>query len=314
MKRISLGQNGLTAPNLAVGCMRIEGKSVEEVQDLIQQSYDAGLTFFDHADIYARERGGSEKLFGQAFAGLDIPRENIILQSKVGIYLPGTYNNNEQNFFDLSKEHILRSVDESLERLQTDYLDILLLHRNDALWEPEEIAKAFDILETSGKVRHFGVSNHTPIQVDLLKKYVKQDLVANQIQLSPAHTLALDYGFSVNTKADEGVNRGGELIDYARLHDMAIQAWSPIQGENGVIFSDPSYKDLNDKLSEIGGRYGLDNEAAAIAWLLRIPGNTQVVLGTTNIDRILNYAKASDIQFTRQEWYEIYQSAGNRLP
>lgn len=314
MKNISLGKNGLTVPNLAVGCMRIEGKSVAEVQEIIQQSYDAGLTFFDHADIYARERGGAEKLFGEAFAGLDIPRENIILQSKVGIYLPGTYNDNERNFFDLSKEHILQSVDESLERLQTDYLDILLLHRNDALWEPKEIAEAFDILETSGKVRNFGVSNHTPIQVDLLKKYVKQDLVANQIQLSPVHTLALDYGFSVNTKTEEGLNRGGELIDYARLHDMAIQAWSPIQGENGVFFNDPNYKTLNDKLTEIGSRYGLDNEAAAIAWLLRIPDNTQVVLGTTNIDRILNYAKASDVQFTRQEWYEIYQSAGNRLP
>lgn len=314
MKHISLGKNGFTVPNLAVGCMRIEGKSVAEVQNLIQQSYNAGLTFFDHADIYAKERGGAEKLFGEAFAGLDIPREDIILQSKVGIYLPGTYNDNERNFFDLSKEHILQSVEESLERLQTDYLDILLLHRNDALWEPAEIAEAFDILETSGKVRHFGVSNHTPMQVELLKKYVKQELVANQIQLSPAHTLAIDYGFSVNTKGDEGINRGGELIDYARLHDMAIQTWSPIQGENGVFFNDPSYQELSNKLAEIGGRYGLDQEAAAIAWLLRIPDNTQVVLGTTNIDRILNYAKASDIQFTRQEWYEIYQSAGNQLP
>lgn len=314
MKQISLGKNGFTAPNLAVGCMRIEGKTVTEVQDLIQQSFDAGLNFFDHADIYAKERGGAEKLFGKAFAGLDMPREDIILQTKVGIYLPGTYNNNEQNFFDLSKDHILQSVDESLERLQTDYIDILLLHRNDALWEPEEIAEAFDILETSGKVRHFGVSNHTPIQVDLLKKYVKQDLVANQIQLSAAHTLALDYGFSVNTSTAEGINRGGELIDYARLHDMAIQTWSPIQGENGVFFNDPSYKELNDKLSEVGSRYGLDNEATAIAWLLRIPGNTQVILGTTNIDRILNYAKANEVQITRQEWYEIYQSAGNKLP
>ncbi|MEY8371427.1 aldo/keto reductase [Aerococcaceae bacterium 50-4] len=314
MKHISLGKNDFTVPNLAVGCMRIEGKSVAEVQNLIQQSYNAGLTFFDHADIYAKERGGAEKLFGEAFAGLDIPREDIILQSKVGIYLPGTYNDNERNFFDLSKEHILQSVEESLERLQTDYLDILLLHRNDALWEPAEIAEAFDILETSGKVRHFGVSNHTPMQVELLKKYVKQELVANQIQLSPAHTLAIDYGFSVNTKGDEGINRGGELIDYARLHDMAIQTWSPIQGENGVFFNDPSYQELNNKLAEIGGRYGLDQEAAAIAWLLRIPDNTQVVLGTTNIDRILNYAKASEVQFTRQEWYEIYQSAGNQLP
>lgn len=314
MKQVEIGQTGLKVPNLAVGCMRIEGKSVEEVQEIIQRSVDVGLNFFDHADIYAKERGGAEKLFGQAFAGLDIKREDIILQSKVGIYLPGTINGNERNYFDLSKEHILASVDESLERLQTDYLDILLLHRNDALWEPEEIAEAFDILEKSGKVRHFGVSNHTPLQVELLKKYVKQDIVANQIQLSPAHTPVLDYGFNVNRKADEATNRGGEIIDYARLNDMTIQAWSPIQGENGVFFNDPTYQELNDKLTEIGHRYGIDKEAAAISWILRIPGRTQVVLGTTNIDRILNYAKGSDIQFTREEWYDIYQSAGNTLP
>ncbi|OYQ65566.1 aldo/keto reductase family oxidoreductase [Aerococcus sp. 1KP-2016] len=314
MKKVEIGHTGLFVPNIAVGCMRIEDKSVAEVQDLIQKSVDAGLNFFDHADIYVRERGGAEKLFGEAFAGLDIKREDIVLQSKVGIYLPGTINDNKRNYFDFSKEHILTSVDESLERLQTEYLDILLLHRNDALWEPEEIAEAFEELAASGKVRHFGVSNHTPLQVDLLKRYVKQDIVANQIQLSPAHTLALDYGFNVNRKNDEGINRAGELIDYARLHDMTVQAWSPIQGENGVFFNDPTYKELNEKLEEIGARYGIDKEAAAIAWILRIPGRTQVVLGTTNIDRILNYAKGSDIQFTREEWYDIYQSAGNLLP
>jgi predicted oxidoreductase len=314
MKKVEIGHTGLLVPNIAVGCMRIEDKSVAEVQDLIQKSVDAGLNFFDHADIYVRERGGAEKLFGEAFAGLDIKREDIVLQSKVGIYLPGTINDNKRNYFDFSKEHILTSVDESLERLQTDYLDILLLHRNDALWEPEEIAEAFEELAASGKVRHFGVSNHTPLQVDLLKRYVKQDIVANQIQLSPAHTLALDYGFNVNRKNDEGINRAGELIDYARLHDMTVQAWSPIQGENGVFFNDPTYTELNEKLEEIGARYGIDKEATAIAWILRIPGRTQVVLGTTNIDRILNYAKGSDIQFTREEWYDIYQSAGNLLP
>lgn len=314
MKKIAIGQHGLQVPNLAVGCMRFESKSVEEVATIIQQSVEAGLNFFDHADIYLKERGGSEKLFGEAFKQTGIKREDVILQSKVGIYLPNTINGNQKNFFDLSKEHILASVDESLERLQTDYLDILLLHRNDALWEPKEIAEAFDILEAEGKVRHFGVSNHTPLQVDLLKKYVKQDIVVNQIQLSPAHTPALDYGFNVNRKNEEAVNRGGEIIDYARLNDMAIQAWSPIQGSNGIIFNDPDHQELNDKLTEIGQRYGIDKEATAIAWILRIPDNTQAVLGTTNIDRILNYAKASEIQLTREEWYDIYQSAGSFLP
>jgi len=314
MKHVELGNSGLMVPNVSLGFMRIQDRSKEEAKEVIQTAFDAGINFFDHADIYGNELGAAEKYFGEVSSELDINREDVILQTKVGIRGPYDDNGLTVKYYDFSKEHLLNTVDDALQRLQTDYLDALLLHRNDALFEPEEVAAAFDELESSGKVKHFGVSNHTSSQIKLLKKYLNQDLVANQLQFSAAHTGLVDFGINFNRKNDEAIDRDNGLLDYLRLHDMTVQPWSPIRGENGVLFNDPEYQVLNDALKEVGANHGIDQEAAAIAWLLRHPAKMQVILGTMTPERIKNYAQASDVTLTREEWYEIYRKAGNNLP
>lgn len=313
MKKVELGQTGLMVSNVSLGSMRIGTKSKDEAKEAIQTALDSGINFFDHADIYGKELGAAEKYFGEVFKELDVNREDVIFQSKVGIRGPFDNGINVE-YYDFSKQHLLSTVDDMLQRLQTDYLDVLLLHRNDALFESEEVAEAFDELHSSGKVKYFGVSNHTPTQIELLKKHVNQELVANQLQFSAAHTEMLNFGFNLNRKNDEAINRDNGLLDYSRLHDMTVQPWSPVRGKNGVFFNDPDYQELNDTLKKVGSNHGIDYEATAIAWLLRHPAKMQVILGTMTPERIKNYASASDVTLTREEWYEIYRKAGNNLP
>jgi predicted oxidoreductase len=234
-------------------------------------------------------------------------REKIILQSKCGIR-PG--------MFDFSKEHILDSVDAILKRLKTDYLDILLLHRPDTLVEPEEVAEAFDRLESSGKVRHFGVSNQTPMQIQLLKKSVKQPLVANQLQLSITNATMISSGFNVNMENDAAVHRDGSVLDYCRLNDITIQPWSPFQYGffEGVFLGNDKFPELNLKIDEIAEKYKVSNTTIAIAWLLRHPAHMQPVIGTMNLDRLNDCCNATEVHLTREEWYAIYRAAGNILP
>lgn len=303
MKQIPLGKTGLMVPNVSWGCMRMNDLSVNEASNMIQKALDLGINFFDHADIYGG--GKSEEIFAKAIDMKPSIREKITIQTKAGI---------RKGYYDFSRKHILEAVDGSLKRLQTDYIDVLLLHRPDALMDPQEVAEAFDELEQSGKVRHFGVSNHNPLQIELLKKYVKQDLVANQLQFSVMHTGMIDTGINVNTKHPNSLDHDASTLDYCRLNDITIQPWSPVHAKDGVFLNNPQYKDLNDKLTEIGKKYDLDNEAAAIAWILRHPANMQVILGTMNPDRLDNYAKASEAELSRQDWYEIYRTAGNPIP
>ena len=232
----------------------------------------------------------------------------MILQSKCGIK-PGIC-------YDLSKEHILASVDGSLKRLKTDYLDVLLLHRPDALVEPEEVAEAFEILHNSGKVRHFGVSNHNPMQIQLLQKYVKQPLHINQLQLSITNANMVTQGLHVNMSDNEAVNRDGSVLDFCRLNDITIQPWSPFQYGffEGVFLGSDKFPELNQKIDEIADKYNVSNTAIAMAWLLRHPANMQPVTGTMNVTRLLDCIKATQIQLTREEWYGVYLAAGNVLP
>jgi predicted oxidoreductase len=234
-------------------------------------------------------------------------REKIILQSKCGI---------RKGMFDFSKEHILHSVDGILKRLNTEYLDVLLLHRPDALVEPEEVAEAFDILENSGKVRHFGVSNQKPLQIQLLQKYVKQPLVANQLQLSITNANMISNGINVNMENDSAIDRDGSVLDFCRLNDITIQPWSPFQYGffEGVFLGNDKFPELNQKIDEIAAKYGVSNTTIAIAWLLRHPAKMQPVIGTMNVDRLKDCCGASEIHLTREEWYEIYRGAGNILP
>lgn len=285
--------------------MRIDALSTQEAANIIQTALDVGVNFFDHADIYGG--GKSEEIFAEVLKQNGTKREDIILQSKVGI---------RKGSFDFSKDHILTAVDGILQRLKTDYLDALLLHRPDALVEPEEVAEAFTILENSGKVRHFGVSNHNPLQIELLKKYVEQDLIANQLQFSIMHTGMIDAGLNVNMQHDPAVVKDGSILDYSRLNDMTIQAWSPFMFGffEGVFIDHEKFPELNQKLQEIANRYEVDKSAIAIAWILRHPAQIQAIVGTMNPERLKNIARASHIVLTREEWYEIYLAAGNKLP
>jgi predicted oxidoreductase len=306
MKTIKLGKTGLDVPAIAVGCMRINKLSALEAERFVAAALDMGANFFDHADIY----GGNacEEIFAQAIHLNPTVREKIILQSKCGI-VPG-------KMFDFSQKHILESVNGSLKRLNTDYLDVLLLHRPDALVEPEEVAAAFDELQKSGKVRHFGVSNQNAMQIQLLRKCVKQPIAANQLQFSAAHAGLVTQGIHVNMLDDGAVDRNGGILDFCRLNDITIQTWSPFQAGffGGVFLDNPQFVTLNQAIDEIAGTYGVSNTTIAMAWILRHPAHMQPVTGTMNITRLKDCVKATEITLSREEWYRIYLAAGNILP
>jgi predicted oxidoreductase len=305
MRTIQLGTSTLEVPVIAVGCMRINSLDKAGAERFIKTSLEEGASFFDHADIYGG--GKCEEIFADAIQMNASIREKIILQSKCGI---------RKGMFDFSKEHIIQSVDSILKRLRTDYLDILLLHRPDTLVEPDEVAEAFDTLEASGKVRHFGVSNQNPMQIQLLKKSVKQPLVANQLQLSITNATMISSGFNVNMSNEPAVNRDGYILDYCRLNDITIQPWSPFQYGffEGVFLDNEKFPELNQKINEVAAKYEVSNTTIAMAWILRHPANMQPVTGTMNIERLKDCCKAADIRLTREEWYEIFRAAGNVLP
>lgn len=305
MKTIDLGNSGLLASEISIGCMRIAGLSQKEADGLLNAALDVGIDFFDHADVYGG--GKSEQVFADALSRSSIAREKIILQSKCGI---------RQGMFDFSRDHILSAVEGSLSRLKTDYLDVLLLHRPDTLMEPEEIADAFSQLHQSGKVRHFGVSNMSPGQVELVRKFVDQRIVANQLQLSLTNTGMIDSGINVNMEIDRSVDRDGGILEYCRLHDITIQPWSPFQYGffDGVFLDNDKFPELNQAVNSLAEEKGVTNSAIAIAWLLRHPAKMQPIVGTTNPGRVRDIGRASSIEMTRQEWYALYLAAGNMLP
>lgn len=306
MKKVNWGNSGQEVSAIAVGCMRMSRVPLKQVAELVDAAMERGVNFFDHADIYGR--GECETIFAKAVNMSGQKREDMFIQSKCGI-VPG-------KMYDFSKKHILESVEGSLKRLGTDYLDALLLHRPDTLCEPEEVAAAFDELECSGKVRYFGVSNHTPMQIELLKKCVKQPIMANQMQFGAAHASMIRSGMEANMMSDGAVNRDGGVLDYCRVHDITMQAWSPFQYGmfEGVFLGSEKFGALNDKIREIAEKYNVTDTTIAVAWILRHPANMQVLSGTMTLSRFEDICRASEICLTREEWYEIYLAAGNMLP
>ena len=305
MKYIPYGSEKTPVSVVGGGCMRIADMNHDAADTYVKTALDAGINFFDHADIYGG--GRSEEVFGRLFAAEPSLREKMFLQSKCAIR-PG--------FFDFSKEYILESVDGILQRLRTDHLDALLLHRPDALMEPEEVQEAFDTLYQAGKVLNFGVSNMNPMQMQLLKTGVKFPLCANQVQMSLAHTPMLDAGFSTNLFWDAGINRDGGILEYCRIQDIIVQTWSPLQYGffEGTFLGSPKYPRLNAELKVMGEKYGVGEDTVAYAWLLRYPAKMQVITGTSNPARLCSAAKAADITLSREDWYALYRSAGNQLP
>ncbi len=306
MRTIELGKSNMQVPVIASGCMRMNGLDEKQAASFIEKALSLGVNFFEHADIYGK--GECEKIFSKAIDMKPSIREKIILQSKCGI-VPG-------KMYDLSKEYILKSVDEILKRLQTEYLDVLALHRPDALVEPEEVAEAFRVLKESGKVRHFGVSNHKPLQMELLRKYLDEPLVTDQLQFSITNSSMVENGLEVNMTTKGAVDRDGSVLDYCRFHDITIQTWSPFQYGffEGVFLNNEKFPELNQILEEIATRYEVTPTTIATAWILRHPAHMQVIAGTMNEKRLEEICKASEITLSREEWYQIYLAAGHMLP
>lgn len=304
MKYVDIG-GALSASAISLGCMRMRELEEARVDAIIDCALENGINFFDHADIYGK--GNSERLFGEYLKRNVGARDKMIIQTKCAIH---------DKQYDFSKEHILRSVDGSLSRLGIDYIDFLLLHRPDTLVEPDEVAEAFDVLETSGKVRHFGVSNHNPMQIELLKTAVKQPLIVNQLQFSVTEAGMVTSGMNVNMKNSDSVMHDGGVLEYSRIKNITIQTWSPFQFGfmKGTFIDNEDFAELNSKLEEIGEKYGLSKTGVAAAWILRHPANMQLIAGTMNPEHLTDICKAADVTLTRSEWYEIYRAAGHFLP
>lgn len=307
MYNIELGKSGLSVPAIAVGCMRMNSLTVQQANSFINTAIEHGADFFDHADIYAG--GECEKIFAEAVEMTPSIREKIAIQTKCGIVPHKMYN--------FSKEYILSCVDKSLARLKTEYVDVLLLHRPDALCEPDEVGEAFELLSSAGKVRNFGVSNHNVMQLELLQKYLKMPLAVNQLRFGVMHCPSVRSGINVNMCNEFAADRDGGILDYCRLKDITIQAWSPFQAgekDKKCFIDNPDYPEINNKLREIGNCYGVSNTTIAMAWVLRHPAKIQPVTGTMNEAHLKECLAAADITLTREEWYDIYCAAGNNLP
>jgi predicted oxidoreductase len=307
MKLIKLGSSYLRVTEIALGCMRMADITVDEAAKVIQTALDCGINFFDHADMYGN--GKSEKIFAAAIKKLGVNRKDIIIQSKCGI-------DTNNGTFDFSKDYILKSVEGILERLETDYLDVLVLHRPDALMEVSQVNEAFSILHKQKKVRHFGVSNQSPLQMELLRSGLDFPLETSQVQFSLKSTGMLDFGFNVNMENDAGIQRGSGILEYAQIHKQTIQAWSPFFSGffESVFIDNDDFLTLNKKLDEMAEKYDVAKEAIAVAWILRHPASMQVLVGSMTPRRIEKISKASDIKLSHTDWYDLYKAAGNQLP
>ena len=308
MRYITLGQDDKELSEIVLGMMRIEDKSVKEVEELVETALSVGINAFDLADIYGR--GRCEELLGLVLKNRPDLREEMWIQSKCGIRIE------EFTYFDFSKDYIIKSVDGILQRLKIDHLDSLLLHRPDALMESYQVAEAFDLLYKQGKVRNFGVSNQNPMMMELLKKDVKQPLAVNQLQLSAAFTPGFESGFHVNMEDSQAAMRDGSIFEYCKLHDVVIQAWSVLQFGyfKGNFVGNEKFQALNQVLNRLAIKYGVTSSTIAISWILRYPAKMQAVVGTTNPKHLREVSQAANFSLTRKEWYEIYLAAGNNLP
>ena len=320
MQMYRLGTSDLNVSRIGYGCMLIGGSWDDApLTDSVRQAamrsvhtaLEAGINFFDHADIYCN--GKSEEVFADLWKDSPHLRQQIYLQTKCGIRFGPPLHR-----FDFSYEHIVNSVQGSLRRLQTDYIDILLLHRPDPLVEPEEVARAFDELSRSGKVRWFGVSNHTAAQMELLGKYLHQPLVANQVEFNVVHTHLLDEGIVFNQN-NPLLARNEAVMEYCRLHNITLQAWGPLAA--GRLAGRPRpgdekhIQETADRVAQMATEKGVSREAILIAWILRHPARIQPLPGTTNPARIRAAVEAEQVSLTREEWYDLFIAGrGEKLP
>ena len=291
--------------NIGLGCMRLGKLNIEEAEELISCALNNGITLFDHADIYGNRK--CEALFGEVLKRNPNFREKMIIQSKCGIC---------RGYYDLSKEYIIKQVEESVRLLNCGYLDILLLHRPDALVDYEEVNEAINYLYDKGLIKEFGVSNMNPIQIELYNKKLDHKIKHNQVQFSIVHSHMISEGLFVNMSEEESSIRSGNLIEYSMLKDIKLQAWSPLMASwnDGTFIDNPKYDKLNKKLEEISSKYQASKNCIAISWILRHPANILPIVGTTSIVHLNEMIKAKDIKLTREEWYSLYLASNHILP
>lgn len=320
MQTYPLGTSDLKVSRIGYGCMQIGGSwddtpltdSIRKTAvQLVRTALDAGINFFDHADIYCN--GKSEEAFAELWKEAPHLRQQIYLQTKCGIRFAPPHR------FDFSYEHIIASVEGSLKRLRTDYIDVLLLHRPDPLVEPEEVARAFDELKSAGKVRWFGVSNHTAAEMELLRKHLNQPIIVNQVEFNLIHPHMLDEGILFNQN-NLRLTRNEGAIEYCRLHDITLQAWAPLA--TGRLTGKPPrpndgehIQKTADLVKQMAAEKGVRPEAILIAWILRYPARIQPLPGTTDPQRLLAACEAEQISLTREEWYRLFLAGrGEALP
>jgi predicted oxidoreductase len=323
MKTYQIPHTELTASRIAYGCMNIGGgwnddpltqAEVKAAVAVVRTAYEAGITLFDHADIY--RRGKSETAFAEALRQMPGMRENIVLQSKCGIRFANDPVPGAPGRYDFSYAHIISAVEGSLRRLEVDYLDILLLHRPDPLVEPEEVARAFAELHGSGKVRYFGVSNFTAGQIELLQHFLDQPLVINQVELSLMHPHLISEGVLANRVQQTSTLSTGTL-DYCRRRNILIQAYSPVAG--GLLFdagedSSRRVREAAELVAAMAREKGTSREAILLAWLLRHPAPIQPIIGTTRPERVQASCLADGIELSREEWYRLLNTARGESP
>ena len=294
-----------SASMVAMGCMRIAEKSRSQVDRLVRTALDQGVNLFDHADIYGG--GRSEEVFGEVLQAAPQLRQHMLIQSKCGI---------RKGFYDFSCEHIMGSVEGSLRRLQTDHLDLLLFHRPDILAEKEEFSRAVQDLKKQGKVLSFGVSNMNPAQIQLLESWCGEKMTADQVQLSLMHAGPVTSLLNVNVENAEGTMHDGSLLPFIQKEGMALQAWSPLQYGmfEGCFVGNEKFPQLNKELNRLAEAYQVSPAAIALAWVLRIPGNIQVVTGTADPGHLMDACEAADITLSREDFYGLYRACGYLLP
>ncbi|MBQ1256398.1 MAG: aldo/keto reductase, partial [Clostridia bacterium] len=293
------------ASAVALGAMRMAGLSVEDAEKVVMTYHENGVDFVDHADIYGG--GKSEEIFAEVVKRNPSLRDKFIVQDKVGI---------RKGFYDASYEHVVSAAEGCLKRLNMESIDVLLLHRPDALMEPDELAEAFMRLKKDGKVRFFGVSNENAGQMELLSRYMPGEIIIDQLQFGLCHTPMVDEGINVNMHTDHALSKDGSTLNYCRLHDITIQAWSPFQYGffEGPFIGNKKFEKLNGVLSEIAEKYAVTETAIAGAWVLRHPAGIQMISGSMNPERVREICAGADITLTREEWYKLYLAAGNPLP
>lgn len=281
----------------------------------IQTALDCGINFFDLADIY--KGGKSEIIFGKFLKDNPDLREKIIVQSKVGIQLTGSTFGSRYNF---SYEHITKGVDSILQRLQTDYLDILLLHRPDPLMERDEIKKAIDGLFAQGKIRALGVSNMDYHQIQLVEAYTGRKVVVNQLQLSLRKHEFVSSAVGFNNVGGAGTDFPIGTIEYCILNNISLQSWTPIAKGiySGATLGDnipESVLKTKEIVERIAKEQKVPNDAVVLAWLMKHPAKINPVIGSKTPERIKNAMEAFKVQLSRDEWYELLvASLGRAMP